>query len=78
VVLFGVFSRFRNTENTEKFADRSLLLLAVLAYVLSLGISKGNAFAPITQFLYDHLPFYAGLREPQKWSGILLVAYAYF
>lgn len=78
VMAFGAHSRLRDPENMEKRLDGSFLALAMVAYFLSLGIAENNLVAPVSQFLYDHVPFYSGLREPQKWSGMLLVAYAYF
>lgn len=77
-VLYGVYVRVFRSDSESTVADRSLLTLGVVSYVLALGISGNNIFAPITQFLYDYIPFYKGLREPQKWVGVLLISYAYF
>ncbi|MDD2487620.1 MAG: hypothetical protein PHS92_04605 [Candidatus Gracilibacteria bacterium] len=78
IVIFGAYSRLRNKANIDKRIDHAFLAIGTVAYILALGISGDNIFAPITQFLYDHMPFYKGLREPQKWVGILLIVYAYF
>lgn len=54
----------------------SLLIAAVISWVLAVGVSS-NLTAPITSFLYDHIPLYAGYREPHKWLMLLAIAYAY-
>lgn len=78
LVLYGVYVRIIRQDAPREVADKSFLALGIVAYILALGISGNNIFAPITQFLYDYVPFYKGLREPQKWVGVLLIAYAYF
>jgi hypothetical protein len=50
--------------------------LGLVSYVLGIGISWDTIFAPITQWMYAHIPLYVGLREPQKWIGILMIVYA--
>jgi len=51
-----------------------LAVIGLAAYILALGIA-GSLTRPLAQFLYDHVPFYLGLREPQKWVGLLLISY---
>jgi hypothetical protein len=51
--------------------------LGVVGFVLAVG-TAGTVFAPFNQFLFDHVPFYAGYREPQKFAALLALAYAYF
>jgi uncharacterized membrane protein len=53
-----------------------LLLLWGSSYILWVGISQDTFFAPISKWLYDTIPFYIGLREPQKWIWILMIYYA--
>lgn len=48
-----------------------LIAIALLAWILGCGISS-NWFWVLNQWIYDHVPFYIGLREPQKWIGLLL------
>ena len=52
-----------------------LAVLAALSWILAIGIAA-PLVKPISQFLYNNVPYYIGLREPQKWAGILLIAYA--
>jgi hypothetical protein len=46
------------------------------AWVLAMGQAWGPA-AALTHWLVQHVPFYRGYREPQKWLMVLALAYAY-
>jgi len=70
LMLYGAAKEIKKNKLVWPF-----LVLAGLAYVLTIGISD-SVFRSFNQFLYDSLPFYKGLREPQKWSGVLLITYA--
>lgn len=48
-----------------------LSLMALFARIFGCGISSSR-FWSLNQWIYDHIPFYIGLREPQKWIGLLL------
>lgn len=78
LVLVWLYWRLTNKKNSQKSFDVALFATACFAYMLTLWISQDNLFAPITQFLYRYVPFYTALRESEKWSGVLLIAYAYF
>jgi hypothetical protein len=54
----------------------SIAIAAFIAWILAVGIAW-NVTAPVTQFLHQYVPLYAGYREPQKWLMLLAVAYAY-
>jgi hypothetical protein len=53
-----------------------LLLLGVVGFLLALG-SQGPTGA-LFAWLYDHVPFFAVMREPQKFLMLLALAYAVF
>jgi hypothetical protein len=55
----------------------ALLVLGLIAWWLGMGVGWRWS-APTTQFLVDHVPFYRGYREPQKWLMVLALAYSYF
>lgn len=82
LVLYGLIVSFQRKPDDhhpwENYKDQSLLAIAVMAYILGLGISWDNVFAPISQWLYDHVEFYKWLREPHKWILFLPIIYAYF
>ncbi|HSH56125.1 MAG TPA: hypothetical protein VK983_04870, partial [Candidatus Limnocylindrales bacterium] len=54
----------------------ALLVLGVTAWWLAMGVAWGPS-AGTTRWLIDHVPFYQGYREPQKWLMLLALAYAY-
>lgn len=55
----------------KKVIIKFLILSGGIAYILAMGIE--SIFAPISKFLYEYMPFYIGLREPHKWTGVLLI-----
>lgn len=54
----------------------SLVILGVIGWWLAMGIGCSWS-AGTTHFLIDHLPFYRGYREPQKWLMLLVLLYSY-
>ena len=54
----------------------ALLALGLIAWWLGMGVGWRWS-AGVTQFLVDHVPFYRGYREPQKWLMLLALSYAY-
>jgi hypothetical protein len=55
---------------------KPLLVLFVVAFVLAIGVAS-PLFEPVALFFYRCIPFYIGLREPQKWVAVLVFVYAY-
>lgn len=80
LICVGVLSRVdvRNKKLSFSQFEKSLLTLWICSYILSLGVSENNIFAPINQWLYDYVPMYQGMREPQKWILFVVILYAYF
>lgn len=76
IIIYWVYLRFKNSNN--KYIEISLIIIALISFILSLGISHNNIFSWLNQLLYDYLPYYKGFREPQKWVSLLLIVYAYF
>lgn len=66
---------FRRKWNNDPFG-KALIVIWCIAYVLALGVAS-----PITKSLvmimYEHVPYYMGLRESHKWVVVMLLAYAY-
>lgn len=54
----------------------SITIAGFIAWILAIGVAS-QVTAPLAYFLHEHLPLYAGYREPQKWLMLLAVAYAY-
>ncbi|MDA9129390.1 6-pyruvoyl-tetrahydropterin synthase-related protein [Candidatus Gracilibacteria bacterium] len=76
LVLLGVIHLIRYTKNYS--LGLSLISLAILSFVLGLGISENNIFTSVNTFLFENIPFYAGFREPHKWILVVTIIYAYF
>jgi hypothetical protein len=72
LVIFGVAKKWKNN-----YLTWALLFIFVSAYILAIGVSSPIT-KPLSIFLYNHIPLYIGLREPQKWVVVLVFFYAYF
>ncbi len=53
-----------------------LFATGVIAFVLGVGIAY-PPFAGIYWFLFDHVPFFKGDREPEKFIGLLVMTYSF-
>jgi hypothetical protein len=72
LIIFGLVGLIR-TKETRVFGLSSMVLV-VVATLLSLGL--GTPFSTkLTYWLFEHIPFYGGLRDTQKWSSLLVVIY---
>jgi hypothetical protein len=76
LVLVGVGSWFAWSRLRARSLVITLAVVAVIAYFLALG-NQGPTGGLFT-LLYDHLPGFAIMREPEKFSGLLALAYATF
>lgn len=54
----------------------ALIVLGAIALWLGMGITWRYS-ASTTYWLIDHIPFYRGYREPQKWLMLLALSYSY-
>jgi hypothetical protein len=63
-------------DTTRAFVATSLLIVGVVGYFLALG-SQGPT-GPLFRWCYVHVPFFAIMREPQKFLMLLALAYAVF
>lgn len=54
----------------------ALLFLAVLALVASLGMAE-SPVQGLNRWAFEHLPFWSGFRDSQKWSALLVLVYAW-
>ena len=75
VIIYGVYLGLKN--KGTRSLSLGLILLYGLAVVLAVGI-KAPATGGISWWLYDHLPLYKGLREPQKWVALVVLIYLIF
>jgi hypothetical protein len=65
-----------SSEPTRAFVAIALLAVGVVGYFLALG-SQGPTGA-LFRWCYVHVPFFAIMREPQKFLMLLALAYAVF
>ncbi len=75
IILIGLWVGLRNRKT--RLLTIGLAGIFVVAAILAIGIRVPVA-REITQFLYNYLPFYKGLREPQKWVSAIVVVYLIF
>ncbi|OGY41179.1 MAG: hypothetical protein A2Y82_01905 [Candidatus Buchananbacteria bacterium RBG_13_36_9] len=75
IISFGIGFGLRHKEYRGKTI--SFLILGLLAFIFSCGIGN-TIFKPINQWLFEHLFFWRGFRDTQKFSGLLALSYAYF
>jgi len=76
VILIGIVTAVRSRDKL----GYSLLIIGFISWWLAMGIAPGGVSGSewTTRWLIEHLPFYGGYREPQKWLMLLALAYAYF
>jgi hypothetical protein len=73
LVVFGIYKSWR----AQRDITAALIGLIIVAAILAIG-TAGTLAAPINEFLYKYIPFFAGYREPQKFVALIALAYAYF
>jgi hypothetical protein len=54
-----------------------LMLIMILAYILALGIAS-PIWGGFNSLLYERIPLYIGMREPQKWLALTQIWYMIF
>ena len=72
LALLGAIVSFRR----RHVMGMTLAISGLIAFVLAIGIAS-PVTAPLTLFLNQYVPLYAGFREPQKWLMLLALSYAY-
>lgn len=77
IVLLGA-TGLRRASRSDDEATRHLAHILGLAGVAGLLLALGDQgpTGPLFRFLFDHLPGFAIMREPQKFVALLVLAYA--
>ncbi|NDK09535.1 hypothetical protein GW846_02045 [Candidatus Gracilibacteria bacterium] len=65
IVVYGGYKLYIR----DKYIAIVLSSIAVIAYILSMGIAS-PIWGWSSEILYEYLPFYIGMREPQKWLAL--------
>ena len=72
VILFVVsIGWYRFSYKNNKKLIWFLIIVWLLSWIFATGISSSRFWA-LNQWIFDNIPYYIGLREPQKWVGLLL------
>ncbi len=75
LIVWGIVSTLRKQELRRQ--GTALLALGACALVFSCGVGD-SIFSSINEWLFTHVGFWNGFRDSQKWSGVLVLVYAYF
>ncbi len=73
-LLWGVFQGLRT--HALRRQTVVLLLLAAFALVASVGMADSSVQG-FNRWAFEHLPFWSGFRDSQKWSALLVLVYAW-
>jgi len=74
VILFFAVHGFLS--NKKRSMKMGLALSAIISLVLASGITYPY-FAPIFEFLFEHVFIFKGMRDSQKFVGVLVLAYSF-
>jgi hypothetical protein len=77
LILWGFIVGARSKEKKCRALTIGSAALFVVSVILAAGI-RIPVGRELTYFLFDHLPFYKGLRETQKWVSLTVAAYLVF
>lgn len=75
VVFLAVYGALARHDGDRGYVVRGLVLSAAVALLLGTGAS--GPVAPAFRWLADVVPFFAGMRDADKFVALLVVAYAY-
>jgi len=74
-ILIGIVEGFKDKE--KKCKAIFFFLLGALAFIFSTGAGD-TIFKNINLWIYEHISFWSGFRDSQKFSGFLALSYALF
>jgi hypothetical protein len=77
LILWGFVAALQSKEKRYRAMTVGAGLLFFVSVVLATGI-RIPVGSQITYFLFNHLPFYKGLRETQKWVSVTTMIYLIF
>lgn len=73
IILF--FAVYGFIVNTKKSMNKGLVVAAIISLVLASGVTYPS-FAPIFNYLFEHLIIFKGMRDSQKFVAIIVFVYA--
>lgn len=72
LIFLGFLDAVRDPKTNSKILFFSLL--AILSFIFSLGVSK-SPFSAFNFWMYEHIEFWRGFRDSQKFSAVLALCY---
>jgi len=72
IIILGLIYNFK--EKKKRGLTIGLISFYLAAFILALGIALPIT-SKITLWLFNNVPFYKGLREPQKWVAVMVAVY---
>jgi hypothetical protein len=73
LVLTGIINGFRNREKRPVISF--FLILGITSFIFATGAGE-TVFKSLNIWLYEHIYFWRGFRDSQKFSGLLALSYA--
>ncbi|MEI6396853.1 MAG: hypothetical protein WCO48_02160 [Candidatus Taylorbacteria bacterium] len=81
IIIFGAYLGIKKLKDNLPNPMRPLTIAMLITFVVSVILASGvalSSIAPISYWLFDHFPFYKGLRESQKWVSVIVLVYTIF
>jgi hypothetical protein len=73
IIIFWIYNLYKKQRKLTYY----LITIMIISYILSLWISS-SFFSDINKLLYDTIPYYIGMREPQKLTWLIMIIYSIF
>jgi len=74
LALIGLCSSWKSKKSEELIF---FLTAGIIGFIFSAGVGD-TIFKTLNQFMFENIWFWPGFRDSQKWSGLLVISYAYF
>jgi hypothetical protein len=75
VIIYGIYVGLKDKK--LRLMVLLILFIAFLSVVFSCGIGEG-IFRNFNMWMFEHIPFWKGFRDSQKWSAVIALSYALF
>jgi Alpha-(1->3)-arabinofuranosyltransferase len=74
LAIYGFVSKFRDTN--QRLIVLSFGIIGVISFILAVGAAS-EFTKPLFTLFWNHLPFFSGFRDSQKFVALLCLCYAY-
>jgi hypothetical protein len=76
LAVYGFISRLIAPSTQQRWVAISFVIIGVVSLLLAVGASSGFTRPPF-EWAWEHVPFFRGFRDSQKFVALLCLAYAY-